>query len=78
MWGEKDANGNILDAYSRELETEPCERSSVNFAGDENQDAYEFWKPHPNTAQDLNRFFYIFQCIKDDYVLMGDYNSAQA
>ena len=59
------------------METEPCKRSDVNFDGDENNDAYKFWKPDESFAVDTDRFFDIFQCTKEDPTLLGNYNSAR-
>ena len=78
-WGKTDGDGNILNAYSTKLETEPCKRSDVNFSGEEvDNDAYKFWKPQSIQEVDIDRFFGIFQCLKEEPGIVGDYNAAYA
>ena len=77
VWGEKDAQGNIKPLYFRKLETQPCSQSEINLHNDPDQDKYKFFFPASEYENDINRFFNVLQCLKnDDAELMGDYNSA--
>ena len=58
------------------LETEACKESDINLDGDENQDAYKFYQPAEESEKDTRRFYHKLQCIKEDILLKGDYNSA--
>lgn len=79
IWGERDENGNVKPTYFKELETEPCKRSDVNFNGDADSDAYLFYQPTEESFYDADRFFDKFVCLKnDDAELMGDYYTEKA
>lgn len=39
---------------------------------------YLFWKPDQEILRDVKAFFGVLKCIKDEPVLMGDWNSAAA
>ena len=76
-WGEKDADGNPIPSKFEEIETEPCTVSDINMAGDSNQDKYRFYEPSEEFAYDIKRFASELQCMKQDAVLRGDFNSAR-
>ena len=78
VWGEKDEDGNSVPTYFAKLKTRPCERNDINFEGKENIGKTTFFKPAPEFEYDAERFYDVLQCITDDPVLAGDYNSAKA
>lgn len=43
IWGEKDADGNILPLYFKKLATEPCKEEDINLNGDSEQEKYMFY-----------------------------------
>ena len=65
-WGEKDAEGNTLTTYFKKLETVPCEKSAINFDGDENEENYSFYSPSAESAYDVKQYYKELNCIKND------------
>ena len=47
IWGELDKDGNLKDTYFKELKTEKCKLEEINFDGDADEDAYNFYQPAP-------------------------------
>jgi len=77
IWGEKDEDGNSVPTYFKPLATRPCETSDIDFdnTGDP---SFRFFAPVPEMANDAKAFHHVLNCITDEPVIMGDYNSAAA
>ena len=75
VWGKYDEDGERIPTYFKEIETEPCKESDINFNGDSNEQAYRFYKPNENDAAAIKDYYKDFQCLKEDAVVQGDFNS---
>ena len=75
VWGKYDADGKRIPTYFKEIETEPCKESDINFNGDSNEEAYRFYKPTESESSAVKDYYKDFRCMKEDAVVQGDFNS---
>ena len=78
VWGEKDAQGNNLPTSMRKLRSSPCQAQDLNLNNDPNVEKYRFFPPDTEYEYETRRFQDVLQCIQDDVILKGDYNTAAA
>ena len=76
IWGELDEDGKSKPTYFKELDVDGC-KGDINLEGHEKDDDYLFYYPSEEYVYDAERFADELLCIRDDYSLMGDYNSAR-
>lgn len=78
VWGEKNEDGTIKPTYMKKLETRPCSEGEINFEGESDDGSFTFYEPADEFKNDIVRFYNILTCMKDPFVLAGDYNSVAA
>ena len=80
VWGEKNEDGSVKDTYLKKIETRPCIEADINFKGVTGSDAdsFMFFEPADEFQYDINRFYKVLNCMKEPFVLSGDYNTIAA
>lgn len=77
IWGELDAQGKMKDTYFKDVKSEKCKQTEINFEGDSNDDAYTFYTPAPEYEKDVKRFTEDLNCMREEAPLQGDYDASR-